>query len=188
MEYRPYEKVLLFSGILTSIGIPESLTEALEERFGRISYWSPEIDFDFTDYYDEEMQGPIRRLFIAFDELTTPDKLAEAKVFTNELEERYAVDGNRRINLDPGIISVSNLILATTKNRAHRIAIGHDLYAEVTLIYHRKGWEAFSWTYADYRSPEVQEMLLDMRRHYLKALRNQTNLNYEVCSEDSERH
>ena len=185
MEYKPYEKVLLFSGILTSIGMPESLTDALEERFGKISYISPEIPFDFTDYYDEEMQGPIKRLFVAFENLTTPDKLAEAKVFTNELEEQYAVDGNRRINLDPGIISVSNLILATTKNRAHRIAIGHDLYAEVTLIYHKKGWEAFSWTYADYKAEKVQEMLLDMRRHYLESLRKERNLNYDSCSAES---
>ena len=68
------------------------------------------------------------------------------------------------------MISEASVILATTKNRAHRIAIGRGLYAEVTLIYQSHGFTSFPWTYADYRSAEVQAMLLDMRRDYL-ALR-----------------
>lgn len=177
MQYRPYDKVLLFSGILTSIGLPGSLLSRLEERFGKIVYISEKLDFDFTDYYNEEMQTPIERYFVAFESLAMPDDLAMAKVFTNDLEAEYAVEGNRRINLDPGTLSVSNVILATTKNRAHRIAIGHELYAEVTLIYHRKGFESFKWTYADYRSSTVQDILLEMRRIYLDAVRKENKPN-----------
>ena len=72
------------------------------------------------------------------------------------------------MNLDPGLISEGGVVLATTKNRAHRIAIGSSLYAEVTLIYHSHGFESFPWTYADYRSLEVQETLLAFRRKYLE--------------------
>lgn len=172
MIERSYEPVLLFSGVLTSIGTPEELFPLLEKEFGKIVYKSEEIPFDFTTYYDEEMKGEIRRYFIAFSPLITPDRLKHAKKFTNELEKRFEIDGGRRINLDPGTISVSNIVLATTKNRAHRIAIGDNLFAEVTLIYHKNGFESFSWTYTDYKDERVQQMLLDMRRIYLELRRN----------------
>ena len=162
-----YEKVLLFSGVLSSIGFPEEVRASLEAEFGRIDYISPSIPFTFTDYYNEEMGTPIERFFISFERLITPDMLSAAKVFTNNLENRMSCDGKRKINLDPGTMSIGNIVLATTKNRAHRIAIGNNLYAEVTLMYHHKGYESFSWTYADYKSRGVQDILLEMRRMYL---------------------
>lgn len=171
MKEKMYEKVLLFSGVLSSIGFPEEVRASLEAEFGRIDYVSPSILFTFTDYYNEEMGTPIERFFISFERLITPDMLSAAKVFTNNLENRMSCDGKRKINLDPGTMSIGNIVLATTKNRAHRIAIGNNLYAEVTLMYHHKGYESFSWTYADYKSRGVQDILLEMRRMYLSKFK-----------------
>ena len=171
MKEKMYEKVLLFSGVLSSIGFPEEVRTSLEAEFGRIDYVSPSIPFTFTDYYNDEMGTPIERFFISFERLITPDMLSAAKVFTNNLEERMSCDGKRKINLDPGTMSIGNIVLATTKNRAHRIAIGNNLYAEVTLMYHHKGYESFSWTYADYKSRGVQDILLEMRRMYLSKFK-----------------
>lgn len=171
MKEKMYEKVLLFSGVLSSIGFPEEVRASLEAEFGRIDYVSPSIPFTFTDYYNEEMGTPIERFFISFERLITPDMLSAAKVFTNNLENRMSCDGKRKINLDPGTMSIGNIVLATTKNRAHRIAIGNKLYAEVTLMYHHKGYESFSWTYADYKSRGVQDILLEMRRMYLSKFK-----------------
>ena len=171
MREKDYEKVLLFSGVLSSIGFPDGVRRELEDRFGKIIYVSPSIPFTFTDYYNEEMGTPIERFFICFENLITPDALKEAKVFTNNLEKNFEEEGNRKINLDPGTMSIGNIVLATTKNRAHRIAIGDNLYAEVTLMYHHKGYESFSWTYADYKSSVVQDILLQMRKIYLNLLK-----------------
>ena len=128
------------------------------------------MPFTFTDYYNPEMGEGIERFFISFSRLISPDALADAKTITNAIELDEAVDGKRKINLDPGLISEASVILATTKNRAHRIAIGHNLYAEVTLIYQNHGFVSFPWTYADYRSDDVQTILIKMRKDYL-ALR-----------------
>ena len=117
------------------------------------------------------MGTPIERFFICFENLITPDVLKEAKVFTNHLEKYFEEEGNSKRNLDPGTMSIGNIVLATTKNRAHRIAIGDNLYAEVTLMYHHKGYESFSWTYADYKSSVVQDILLQMRKIYLNLLK-----------------
>lgn len=171
MEKRDYQDVLLFIGVMSVIDLPEALKEKLETNFGPMSIITEPFDFTFTDYYVPEMGDGIKRFFIAFEKLVSPDQLASIKTITNSLEKEYAKDGNRRINLDPGIISESNLVLATTKNRSHRIAIGKSLYAEVTLIYQNHGWTSFNWTYADYRSEIVQQRMLEFRKFYLEKMR-----------------
>ncbi len=168
MEEKEYEKVLLFSGVLSTKGFPVELKEKLEERFGPIEIISNPIPFTFTDYYDGEMGENIERFFISFKNLVSPDELREAKLFTNRLEKEWEEDGKRKINLDPGTMSTANVILATTKNRSHRIAIGSNLFAEVTLIYQNHHFESFQWTYSDYRSPEVQSVLLGLRKSLLE--------------------
>lgn len=170
MKERQYQKNLLFMGILSTRGFPDSIRAKLVDSFGPISYISPSMPFTFTDYYNPEMGEGIERFFISFSRLISPDALADAKTITNAIELDEAVDGKRKINLDPGLISEASVILATTKNRAHRIAIGHNLYAEVTLIYQNHGFVSFPWTYADYRSDDVQTILIKMRKDYL-ALR-----------------
>ena len=170
MKERQYQKNLLFMGILSTRGFPDSIREKLVDSFGPISYISPSMPFTFTDYYNPEMGEGIERFFISFSRLISPDALADAKTITNAIELDEAIDGKRKINLDPGLISEASVILATTKNRAHRIAIGHNLYAEVTLIYQNHGFVSFPWTYADYRSDDVQTILIKMRKDYL-ALR-----------------
>ena len=157
-------------GILSTRGFPDSIREKLVDSFGPISYISPSMPFTFTDYYNPEMGEGIERFFISFSRLISPDALADAKTITNAIELDEAVDGKRKINLDPGLISEASVILATTKNRDQRIAIGQNLYAEVTLIYQNHGFVSFPWTYADYRSDDVQTILIKMRKDYL-ALR-----------------
>ena len=164
---KPYDDAMLFMGVLSVRGFPESVKRRLEALYGPISIITEPIPFDFTDYYVPEMGEGIERFFIAFDNLVSPDALASIKTETDRIELEEATDGNRKINLDPGLITEGNVILATTKNRAHRIAIGQSLYAEVTLIYHSHGFESFPWTYADYRSKAVQDKLLDIRKRYL---------------------
>ena len=162
---------MLFMGVLSVIGLPDDLRSRLESLFGPISVITDSFPFDFTGYYVPEMGEGIERLFISFSNLVSPDSLASIKTATNSIEEEYSDNGNRRINLDPGLISLENTILATTKNRSHRIAIGKNLYAEVTLIYHKHQWQALPWTYADYRSERVQAILSSFRDEYKGQVR-----------------
>lgn len=168
MEEKEYEKVMLFTGVLSTKGFPRSLRDSLESKFGEIETISPSIPFSFTDYYNSEMGEGIERFFISFKNLVSPDFLREAKLFTNSIEKEYLIPSGRSINLDPGTLSTANIILATTKNRSHRIAIGSRLYAEVTLIYQNHGFVSFPWTYSDYKSEGVQKILLGFRNELLK--------------------
>ena len=100
--------------------------------------WSPALGpidlvsevwtFDQTDYYADEIGPRILRQFVSFDQLIDPGRLAAIKHRTNALEQELAatlaLPFPRPVNLDPGTIEPSKLVLATTKNYAHRIYIG----------------------------------------------------------------
>ena len=55
------------------------------------------------------------------------------------------------LNLDPGYVTLAKLVLASTKDHAHRIYLADCIYAEVTLSYRGGAWQPFEWTYPDYR-------------------------------------
>lgn len=166
---KPYRKAGLFIGVMSGIGFPGVIRSALESRFGGIEKVSEPFPFDFTDYYKEELGMAPERFFILFKDHISPDSIGKIKLVTNEIELAYSDNGLRKIDLDPGYITEANVVLATTKDRAHRVAIGDNLYAEVTLIYHRKGWETFPWTYPDYRSEKVQAVMTEFRSLFLSS-------------------
>lgn len=171
MKEKAYEPCLLFIGVLTTIGFPEDIKVSLIEEFGEIEEITTSFPFSYTSYYVPEMGEGIERFFIFFKNLVNPDALKNAKLFTNELEKTKEVNGKRRINLDPGILSEANIVLATTKNRAHRIAIGSNLYAELTLMYKDHKYTSFPWTYDDFKDNKVQEVFLCYRKKLLERKR-----------------
>ena len=155
-------------------GSGELLEEAkvrLSQEFGPVDYESELLPFDHTNYYAAEFGENLKRRFVAFVELVHPGKLAEIKRLTNALEMEWAVEGKRRINIDPGYVSHSKLVLATTKNHAHRIYLGQGIYAEVTLHYCRGTFRPWLWTYPDYASPPLIAIFNHIRELYVKQLR-----------------
>ena len=168
----PFAKTKLIMGVLSTLpDKKDELRHILVDEFGPIDYESQEFDFTFTDYYVPEMGNGIKRFFYSFVNLVNPDQLPDIKIRTNELEERFAADGNRKINLDPGLLSLSSLILATTKNNVHRIPLQKGIYGEVTLMYVNKEYQTLPWTYADYRTPSFHEIFKEMRTLLKKRLR-----------------
>lgn len=142
----------------------------LQDRFGPLDYESEEFPFIETDYYIREMGPGIRRRYVSFRDLVRPDILVQAKHFTNDLETRQAdSEGRRLVNLDPGIISASNLILASTKSYSHRIYLHDGIYAEVTMIFQKGQFQVLPWTYPDYRNH--RDVFLEIRRIYRQQMR-----------------
>jgi len=144
---------------------------ALANRFGAIDYQSEVLPFDHTTFYAREFGEGLVRQIVAFAELIPPDRLAEIKRVTNELEMTWAADGRRRVNLDPGYVSLSKMVLATTKNYSHRIYLGQGIYAEVTLHYKGGSFQPWEWTYPDYASPPYLEVFNKIRGIYVAQLR-----------------
>jgi len=158
----------IFTGDETLLAVARG---ALVNRFGAIDYQSELLPFNHTSYYAREFGPGLVRQIVAFADLIAPQRLAEIKHTTNELEMTWAIAQRRRVNVDPGYVSLGKLVLATTKDYAHRIYLGQGIYAEVTLYYKHGAFHPWEWTYPDYASPRYREILGQIRSMYVAQLR-----------------
>ncbi len=150
---------------------PEPAVKRIESEFGAVDYRSPCIDFTFTDYYDREMGKGISRFFLSFADLVDPELLPDIKIKTNMIEESFSVEGRRTINLDPGIMDLNRLILATTKKSPHRIPLRKGIYGEITLAYRHKRFISFERTYPDFRTEQYHTILEVIRGLFKEQLK-----------------
>ena len=142
----------------------------LEWRFGKIDFRTALLDFSYTDYYAPEMGQNLKRQFISFRKLVNPELLPKIKHFTNKLElglSRERGKPSRRINVDPGYVTEAKLVLATTKDNAHRIYLGGGIFAEITLRYMDRSFLPWEWTYRDYQTREYVDIFNEIRNIYL---------------------
>jgi hypothetical protein len=167
-EIHPLEPSGLLIGVLCSD--PKTLTDYMKEvnDFGEPLIVSPIISFDFTDYYTRTMGSNLSRCFYLYPPPFDRARLAEMKLRTNALE-RTAADSlhlgvERPLNLDPGYLTPSKLVLASTKDHAHRIYLRDGIYAEVTLHYRNKSYQPWPWTFPDYRSERYIEFFNKARK------------------------
>jgi hypothetical protein len=145
----------------------QQVTSALVERFGPLDLVSAWFPFDYTAYYEQEMGRPLFRRMLAFERLIEQDQLAAIKQATNALENQWARDGRRQVNIDPGYLLRERFVLATAKNYTHRIYIGQGIYADLTLIYSHGRFATLPWTYPDYRAANMQAFLMRVRKRYV---------------------
>jgi hypothetical protein len=146
----------------------EPAARDLSDGFGSIDLAGPWFDFDFTNYYAPEMGAPLFRRMLAFQKHIQQHQLADVKLITNKIEQKYSENGRRRINIDPGYLTAERFVLATAKNYTHRISIGSGIYADLTLIYTRGAFQTLSWTYPDYAQKNMLDFLERVRRKYQK--------------------
>ena len=148
----------------------EEVRSLLEERYGKIDAVSAAYSFSsISEYYDPEMGSGIQKVIFSFENCIGRDELADVKLFCAELEGRYAESGSRSVNLDPGLLSLENFILATGKNYSHRIYLRDGVFAEVTLIFGKKGViRELPWSYRDYLLEPARSFLLTVRELYCK--------------------
>ncbi|MHC4911911.1 MAG: DUF4416 family protein [Planctomycetota bacterium] len=154
----------------------QAAVETLNAEFTKLDLQSDVWPFTQTDYYNTETGQSILRQFVSIDKLIDPGSLPQIKHRTNSLEQKLAaklnIDPPRPVNLDPGIIEPSKLILATTKNYSHRIYIGQKMYAEVTLIFDKGTWQPLPYTYPDYKQQSCHVFFDKVRARLLEQLRS----------------
>jgi hypothetical protein len=174
-QIRAPRPVKLFVGMLAArTDLFNIAQKELKAKFGPIDMVSDVIPFEFTDYYEKEMGPNLLRKFVGFEQLINPKELASAKLFTNNLEEEISEqleNGRRAINLDPGYITLSKLVLASTKDYSHRVYLGDGIFAEVTLHFSDKRFNPWSWTYPDYKTATYRKFFETMRRQYVEILK-----------------
>lgn len=146
--------------------LTEIVDRLLAQELGPLEECAGPLAFDFTSYYDAELGPGIQRWIRVFEDLVDRSVLAHIKCLTNEMERAYTVDGRRRFNLDPGLMTLGNFVLATGKNNAHRIYLNNGIFADLTLIFRSGSYRPLEWTYPDYADAQLIEILNRIRQGY----------------------
>lgn len=165
--------VKMIAGLLAaSDALLQQAAAALTGHYGPIDSISVPIDWTVSTYYCDEMGPAIRRQFLSFERLIAANELAAVKLATNGLEERWRTPAGRQVNIDPGYVATTKLVLASTKDAAHRIYLGRGIYAETTLLFSNGSFQAHAHTYPDYAAPEALAFFNSVRATHLQQLRS----------------
>ncbi len=155
----------------------ERALKILEKKFAKKDFASSFLDFRQTDYYEKEMGTDLKRRFVSFARLINAKQLPKIKCYTNSVENTFSLGHSRRlINIDPGYVTLSKLVLATTKNFAHRIYVGDGIFEEITLTYKNKSFVPNPWTYPDYKSEDYIKIFNSIREKYRNQLESRYGL------------
>ena len=144
----------------------------LERKFGQSDFESQTLPFNHTQYYEKEFGRDLKRIFLSFKKLTCAERLARIKIITNKVEGSLSYHGSRKINIDPGILNLSKIVLASTKDYKHRIYLTSGIYAEATLYYQNKSYRAWEWTYPDYKTPQYIQIFNQIRDIYSHQIKH----------------
>lgn len=166
----PYPAAVVVGFLSRDPELVERVSRQLAGELGPVRQVLPPIPFTFSDYYEKEMGAGLLRSWHAYAKRCRRDSLAALKHLAIEMERNFLQGDRRQINIDPGLLTLENFSLATTKNFSHRLYLQDGIFAELTLIYEGKGYQPLPWTYPDYRSPQFQAFALDVRQQYKDAL------------------
>lgn len=152
---QPHAPTLLLVAIFSRYD--EALDWAQERigvQWGGVAMKSERFAFTETQYYARDMGQQLLKQFFIGEKLFDPQQLPARKLESNAWEKEYAdlhvAPESRPVNIDPGYLTLTKLVLASTKDRAHRLYMADGIYAEETLYYHDRRWQARPWTYPDY--------------------------------------
>ena len=146
----------------------DAAAQRIADSWGPIALRSEAFDHAETDYYRREMGVGLKKQFLIVDGFFDLSQLPAMKLESNAWERAIAEDGGfpaiRPVNIDPGYITLSKLVLASAKDRAHRIYLDKGIYGEECLYYLGGRWHARPWTYPDYRRPDFHAFFLQARK------------------------
>jgi hypothetical protein len=160
----------LFVGILFSTeDVLAAAEKLLLKKFGEIDFRTKNIPFVHTKYYSD-MGSAQYRVLISFRKLIRREGIVEVKLYTNRLEKRLSEEGVRKINIDPGYLTLSNVYLASCKEFFHRAYLRKGVYLENEYRYVAKRYRPWEWTYPDYQKPDYLYFFHEVRRLYNNQL------------------
>mgnify|MGYP001819081765 CR=1 FL=1 len=158
----------LFSADVALLG---EAREALSGKFGAIDFASALLPFDHTDYYRAEFGPGLQRQIVTFDPLVPMVALPAIKHQTNDIEWALVRGDRRQVNIDPGYVSLGKMVLASTKDHAHRLYLDRGIYGEITLTFQKGRFRPWPGTYPDYASDDYCALFDGIRAQYKAQLR-----------------
>lgn len=166
------EPSLVVLGLLSSQ--PELAVEAaaqLAGPWGGVDLLGEPQSFDHSSYYEKEMGAGLQRRFCSFGDLIAADKLVALKEKAWEIEQQYMVGGHRQVNLDPGMLDATKVVLASFKPGPQKLYLGGGVWADMVLFFTNRAYQPLLWTFPDLREGPHLELFTRARRRYKELLR-----------------
>lgn len=181
IETSDFPPARLFCGCFSQYpDLLDGIQDRLSPLFGPVIHKSRHFDFPDTRLYGPAMGAGLKKVFYVFQGLAAQDCLGKVKQATCQLEETIAQEGRwpvpRPINLDPGLVTEGHIVLASTKDRGHRLPRTEGIFEEITLLYFNGAFQPLMWTYQDFQDPEYHAFFAEVRKTFLqesKHLRKQ---------------
>lgn len=153
----------------------DNIISLFVEHFGETVHQGPIVDFDQTDYYEREFGKALKRYYIAFEDLIDATELAWIKRWTWDLELKLANDGLRSINIDPGYLDLTRIVLASFKEGPQKLYLGDEVWADLVLWYSHANYQRLPWTFPDLKDTRHDKFFIKMRTRYKELKRKQTS-------------
>ena len=141
---------------------------AMQRQSWEIQHLSQVFPFDQTDYYSTEMGEGLKRCFLSIKGLQSLELTTDWKLKTVEIEQQLSNKGKRRINLDPGYLDLSRVVLLSGKEGSHKIYLRNGVWADLVLLKEKGGYRNFPWTFPDIRTGRYDDFFLQLRAEFKK--------------------
>ena len=141
---------------------------ALQGLGWEIENQSQVFSFDQTDYYSTEMGEGLKRCFLSIKGLQSLELSDDWKLKTVKIEQQLSKKGKRRINLDPGYLDLSRVVLLSGKEGSHKIYLRNGVWADLVLLKDKGGYRNFPWTFPDIRTGRYDDFFLQLRAEFKK--------------------
>ena len=146
----------------------QDISQIVGEAFGGIESSSEIYPFEATRYYTPEMGEGLKRIFFSLKRLVPASELVRFKKDACQLEQAFFSKGGKRfVNFDPGYLDAVKVVLASTKQGGHKIALHSEIYADLVLDYFQGSFRSFDWTFPDFKSGIYFSFLEELRRSFL---------------------
>jgi hypothetical protein len=166
---RPPKGRLVVSIIYNSMDALADALEKLEKQFGRVQCETMEIAYTGKQYA-EEMGEELQRRLYSFAKEIERDRLPDIKAACAKIEKQFGdmVDDYpfRTVNIDPGIMTPENVVMASHREFNHRIYLGQGVFAELALVFSRGRFVRLPWTDPDFCEGEAIEFFLRVRESF----------------------
>ena len=149
----------------------EELQDLIHQHFFE-GEWYSISEHTMADYYSKEMgeASSLKRLLCFSPELSPREGLITLKLKAHEWEQKTLDGEHRRVNIDPGLLCLEQVLLSSMKPYAHRTYHGLGVYTELVYLYQAKKFGILPWTYPDYAQASMRE-IFQREREKLLVLR-----------------
>ena len=154
---------LFFAIMFSNKELYEKALNDLIKNYGEIEKQSFEYDFTkYTSYYEKEMGKKITKKIIIFKKIISEEDLIKIKKEITNIEKKYSIKNNRKVNIDPGYISKNSVVLASFKKKDFKKDLGNGVYAHEVLRFEDKKIIDFWHTFKDYREQKLWNFLFNV--------------------------